>query len=231
MLNRAACGNVVWFVATHSYTVSPFTVQAWVHKQHPISPLGALVGGVCRNAALQCFIYDKICLFNFAVVRIWNCDSFFLVGGAKSSGSLTPSTLADVFRCYVLCGLSEFIFYSRPSGTQWNPQIILPPFNQIFFQGVIKCVWIGRLSFIPVATWLTSVFRNRWWKCCSVVDWLSSSPRVAPPSVFPFKLWFAWPLSLRSKGTKCISVWSGALRQCLPRSPLRISKQYQAIIA
>ena len=70
-------------------------------------PLGT-VGGVCRNAALLCFIYDKICLFNFAVVRIWNCDSFFLVGGgAKSSGSLTPSTLADVFRCYVLCGLSE----------------------------------------------------------------------------------------------------------------------------
>lgn len=32
---------------------------------------------------------------------------FFLVGTSKSSGSLTPSTLADVFRCNVLCGLSE----------------------------------------------------------------------------------------------------------------------------
>ena len=71
------------------------------------SLLGPFVGGVCRNAALLCFIYDKICLFNFAVVKIWNCDSFFLVDSGKSSGSLTPSTLADVFRCYVLCGLSE----------------------------------------------------------------------------------------------------------------------------
>lgn len=60
--------------------------------------------------------------------------AFFLVGSGKSSGSLTPSTLADVFRCYVLCGLSELIFYSRPSGIRWNLLISLPSFNLIFFQ-------------------------------------------------------------------------------------------------
>ena len=114
--------------------VAPLLCKVWVHKQHPISLLGPLVGGVWRNAALLCFIYDKICLFNFAVVRIWICDSFYLVGSGKSSGSLTPAALADVFRCYVLCGLSELIFYSRPSGILWNRLIFLPSFNQIFFQ-------------------------------------------------------------------------------------------------
>lgn len=108
--------------------------KAWVHKQHPVPLLGPFVGGVCRNAALLCFIYDKICRFNFAVVRVWICDSFFLVCSAKSSGSLTPSTLADVFRCYVLCGLSELniLFWAFRDSVE-PTDFALPSFNQVFF--------------------------------------------------------------------------------------------------
>lgn len=108
--------------------------KAWVHKQHPVPLLGPFVGGVCRNAALLCFIYDKICRFNFAVVRVWICDSFFLVCSAKSSGSLTPSTLADVFRCYVLCGLSELniLFWAFRDSVE-PTDFSLPSFNQVFF--------------------------------------------------------------------------------------------------
>lgn len=107
--------------------------KAWVHKQHPVPLLGLFVGGVCRNAALLCFIYDKICRFNFAVVRVWICDSFFLVCSAKSSGSLTPSTLADVFRCYVLCGLSELniLFWAFRDSVE-PTDFSLPSFNQVF---------------------------------------------------------------------------------------------------
>lgn len=116
--------------------------KAWVHKQHPVPLLGLFVGGVCRNAALLCFIYDKICRFNFAVVRVWICDSFFLVCSAKSSGSLTPSTLADVFRCYVLCGLSELniLFWAFRDSVE-PTDFSLPSFNQVFFSVV---GWGGR---------------------------------------------------------------------------------------
>lgn len=63
---------------TRRDTVAPLLLcEASVHKQHPTSPLGPLVGGVCRNAALLCFIYDKICRFNSAVVRLGDCDSSF----------------------------------------------------------------------------------------------------------------------------------------------------------
>lgn len=111
--------------------------KAWVHKQHPGPLLGLFVGGVCRNAALLCFIYDKICRFNFAVVRVWICDSFFLVCSAKSSGSLTPSTLADVFRCYVLCGLSELniLFWAFRDSVE-PTDFSLTSFNQVFFSVV-----------------------------------------------------------------------------------------------
>lgn len=143
--------------------------KAWVHKQHPVPLLGPFVGGVCRNAALLCFIYDKICRFNFAVVRVWICDSFFLVCSAKSSGSLTPSTLADVFRCYVLCGLSELniLFWAFRDSVE-PTDFSLPSFNQVFFsvEGVggrrgragRAVVQISPFSLIRDATWLTSGF-------------------------------------------------------------------------
>lgn len=151
--------------------------KVWVHKQHPVPLLGPFVGGVCRNAALLCFIYDKICRFNFAVVRVWICDSFFLVCSAKSSGSLTPSTLADVFRCYVLCGLSELniLFWAFRDSVE-PTDFSLPSFNQVFFsvvrvrrgegEGEGGCwgsagravVQISPFSFIRNATWLTSGF-------------------------------------------------------------------------
>lgn len=145
--------------------------KARVHKQHPVPLLGLFVGGVWRNAALLCFIYDKICRFNFAVVRVWICDSFFLVCSAKSSGSLTPSTLADVFRCYVLCGLSELnILFWGLEGFSGTHRFFLAVFQSGFL--LSRRAWRGRLrgsagraavqispfSFIRNATWLTSGF-------------------------------------------------------------------------
>lgn len=85
--------------------------------------------------------------------------AFFLVCSAKSSGSLTPSTLADVFRCYVLCGLSELniLFWAFRDSVE-PTDFSLPSFNQVFFlsrevwEGGRAVVQISPFSFIRDAT-------------------------------------------------------------------------------
>lgn len=214
--------------------------KAWVHKQHPVPLSGLFVGGVCRNAALLCFIYDKICRFNFAVVRVWICDSFFLVCSAKSSGSLTPSTLADVFRCYVLCGLSELniLFWAFRDSVE-PTDFFLPSFNQVFFSVVgwggeaVRVCWQSSGANQPF------LFHSQ----CHLIDirffnwsgWYTVSVallRIDCRLGCVHNSFFTWPLSWRSSGDAwSTAVWSAALRGCLSRSPPRINRQYQAIIA
>lgn len=79
---------------------------------------------------------------------MWICDSFFLVCSAKSSGSLTPSTLADVFRCYVLCGLSELNILFWAFGDSVEPTDFLAVFQSDFLSGREKwCKSARSLSF------------------------------------------------------------------------------------
>lgn len=82
-------------------TISSFSVcKAQVHKQHPISvSLGTFRWGSLLNVALLCIIYDKICLFNSAVVRISNSDSFF--PPILVSVSLVVRQLLPSCRCFL----------------------------------------------------------------------------------------------------------------------------------
>ena len=209
MLNRVGCGNVVWVAVTHCYSLL-YCAKYEFTNSFPSLSWDLRLGEFAEMLHSYVLFMTKYAFLIPPLSESQILIAFFVVVSSNSWGSLTHSTLAEIFRCYLLCGLSDLNILFFAWRDSMEPSDFLSFFQSESLSGLRKKIaWMRTLCFnwdAAGSTWLT---RTSWWKCSDIFSYFSFQRNSS-----------AWPLPSRTKTTKSMLLWNSTFHWCLSRFPV-----------